>query len=68
MVTAELRELIDLAKEAGLDGERLSAFLRDERVREHEREKEEREREKEEREREKEEREREGKEVGRRHE
>ena len=66
MATAELRELIEMAKEAGLEGEGLSAFLRDERARQREREKEEREREKEEREREKEERERKEKEADRR--
>ena len=47
MDTAELRELIDLAKQAGLEGDGLSAFLRDERARQREHEKEEREREKE---------------------
>ena len=76
MASAELRELLELAKEAGLEGTELSNFLRDERTRQREREKEEREREKEEREhqrereekareREKEERERE---ADRRHE
>ena len=76
MATAELREM---TKEAGLEGEGLSAFLRDERARQREREKEEREREKEEREREEKEadrrrerekvdREREEKEADRRHE
>ena len=33
MATAELRELIDSAKQAGLEGEWLSAFLCDERAR-----------------------------------
>ena len=61
MATSELRELIEIAKEAGLEGEGLSAFLRDERARQ-------REREKEEREREKEDLEREEKEAERRHE
>ena len=50
MASAELKELLELAKEAGLDGTELSNFLRDERTRQREREKEEREREKEERE------------------
>ena len=50
MASAELKELVELAKEAGLDGTELSNFLRDERTRQREREKEEREREKEERE------------------
>ena len=63
MASAELKELVELAKEAGLEGTELSNFLRDERTRQHEREKEEREREEIERERqrerEKEERERE---------
>ena len=62
MASAELKELVELAKEAGLEGTELSNFLRDERTRLREREKEEREhlreREKEEREREKKERER----------
>ena len=53
MASAELKELVELAKEAGLEGTELSNFLRDER----EREKEEREREKEEREPEEKERE-----------
>ena len=57
-----MKELLELAKEAGLEGTELSNFLRDERTRQREREKEEREREKEERERENEEREREEKE------
>ena len=50
MASAELKELLELAKEAGLEGTELSNFLRDERTRQREREKEEREREKEERE------------------
>ena len=62
MASAELKELVELAKEAGLEGTELSNFLRDERTRQREREKEDREREKEDREREKEEREREEKE------
>ena len=66
MASAELKELVELAKEAGLEGTELSNFLRDERTRLREREKEEREREEKERERlrerEKEEREREEKE------
>ena len=57
MASAELKELVELAKEAGLEGTELSNFLRDERTRQREREKEEREREKEEREREQKERE-----------
>ena len=57
MASAELKELVELAKEAGLEGTELSNFLRDERTRQREREKEEREREKEEREREEKERE-----------
>ena len=61
MASAELKELVELAKEAGLEGTELSNFLRDERTRQREREKEEREREKEEREREEKEREREEK-------
>ena len=52
MASAELKELVELAKEAGLEGTELSNFLRDERTRQREREKEDREREKEERERE----------------
>ena len=56
MASAELKELVELAKDAGLEGTELSNFLRDERTRQREREKEERERQ---REREKEERERE---------
>ena len=61
MASAELKELVELAKEAGLDGTELSHFLRDERTRQREREKEEREREEKEREhqREREEKERE---------
>ena len=61
MASAELKELVELAREAGLEGTELSNFLRDERTRQREREKEEREREKEEREhqREREEKERE---------
>ncbi len=57
MVSAELKELVELAKGAGLEGTELSNFLR-----QREREKEEREREEKEREREEKEREREGKE------
>ena len=57
MASAELKELVELAKEAGLEGTELSNFLRDERTCQREREKEEREREKEEREREEKERE-----------
>ena len=45
MATAELRELIEMAKEEGFEGEGLSAFLRDEQARQRECEKEERERE-----------------------
>ena len=45
MASAELKELLELAKEAGLEGTELSNFLRDERTRQREREKEERERE-----------------------
>ena len=56
MASAELKELVELSKEAGLEGTELSNLLRDERTRQREREKEERERQ---REREKEERERE---------
>ena len=61
MASAELKELLELAKEAGLEGTELSNFLRDERTRQREREKEEREhqREREEKEREREEKERE---------
>ena len=59
MASAELKELVELAKEAGLEGTELSNFLRDERTRQREREKEEREREEKEREREEKERERE---------
>ena len=58
MASAELKELVELAKEAGLEGTELSNFLRDERTRLREREKEEREREEKEREREEKERER----------
>ena len=58
MASAELKELVELAKEAGLEGTELSNFLRDERTRQREREKEEREREEKEREREGKERER----------
>ena len=65
MASAELRELLELAKDAGLEGTELSNFLRDERTRQREREKEERECEEKAREREKEERERE---ADRRHE
>ena len=43
MASAELKELLELAKEAGLEGTELSNFLRDERTRQREREKEERE-------------------------
>ena len=57
MASAELKELVELAKEAGLEGTELFNFLRDERTGQREREKEEREREKEEREREEKERE-----------
>ena len=42
MASAELKELVELAKEAGLDGTELYNFLRDERTRQREREKEER--------------------------
>ena len=61
MASAELRELLELAKEAGLEGTELSNFLCDERTRQREPEKEEREREEKEREhqREREEKERE---------
>ena len=61
MASAELKELVELAKEAGLEGTELSNFLRDERTRQREREKEEREREEKEgeRQREREEKERE---------
>ena len=58
MASAELKELVELAKEAGLEGTELSNFLRDERTRLREREKEEREREEKKREREEKERER----------
>ena len=54
MASAELKELVELAKEAGLEGTELSNFLRDERTRLREREKEEREREEKERERQRE--------------
>ena len=47
MASAELKELVELAKEAGLEGTELSNFLCDQRTRQSEREKEEREREKE---------------------
>ena len=40
MASAELKELVELAKEAGLEGTELSNFLRDERTRQREREKE----------------------------
>ena len=50
MASAELKELVELAKEAGLEGTVRSNFLRDERTRQREREKEEREREEKERE------------------
>ena len=63
MASAELKELVELAKEAGLEGTELSNFLRDERTRQREREKEEREREEKDREREEKEREREEKEA-----
>ena len=46
MASAEFKELVELAKEAGLEGTELSNFLRDERTLQREREKEEREREK----------------------
>ena len=59
MASAELKELVELAKEAGLEGTELSNFLLDERTRQREREKEDRERQ---REHENEEREREEKE------
>ena len=61
MASAELKVLVELAKEAGLEGTELSNVLRDERTRQREREKEEREREEKEREhkREREEKERE---------
>ncbi len=72
MASAEVKELVELAREAGLEGTELSNFLRDERTRQREREKEEREREEKEREREEREHEREGKErereADRRHE
>ncbi len=58
MASAELKELVELAKDAGLEGTELSNFLRDERTRQREREKQEREREEKEREREEKERER----------
>ena len=54
MASAELKELVELAKEAGLEGTELSNFLRDERTRQREREKEDREREEKERERQRE--------------
>ena len=57
MASAELKELVELAKEAGLEVTELSNLLHDERTRQRDREKEEREREKEEREREEKERE-----------
>ena len=57
MASAELKELVELAKEAGLEGTELSNFLRDERTRQCEREKEEREWEEKEREWEEKERE-----------
>ena len=57
MASAKLKELVELAKEAGLEGTELSNLLRDERTRQREREKEEREREGKEREREGKERE-----------
>ena len=50
MASAELKELMELAKEAGLEGTELSNFLRDERTRQRERETEDREREEKERE------------------
>ena len=73
MASAELKELVALAKEAGLEGTELSNFLRDERTRQRERGKEDREREEKERERQREQgekehehqREREGKEYER---
>ena len=61
MASVELKELVEFAKEAGLEGTELSNFVRVERTRQREREKEEREREKEERALEKEGREREEK-------
>ncbi len=45
MASAELKELVELAKEAGLEGTELSNFLRDERTRQREWKEEERERE-----------------------
>ena len=69
MAAAELKELIELAKEAGLQGDELSVFLRDERARqrdcEREREERVREREREERERESEMRKREAEDLQR---
>ena len=62
MASAELKELVELAKEAGLEETELSNFLRDERTRQREREKEDLEWEKEERALEKDGREREEKE------
>ena len=58
MASAELKEFVELAKDAGLEGTELSNFLRDEREKE-EREREEKERVREEKEREREEKERE---------
>ena len=52
MAAAEMKELIALAKEAGLQRDELSVFLRDERARQRDREREERERESEMRKRE----------------
>ena len=54
MASAELKELLELAKETGLEGKELSNFLRDERTRQREREKEVREREEKEGERQRE--------------
>ena len=57
MASAELKEFVELAKEAGMEGTELSNLLRDERTPQREREKEEREREEKKREREEKERE-----------
>ena len=59
MASAELKELVELSKEAGLEGTELSNFLRDERTRQGERGKEDREREEKERERQREQEEKE---------
>ena len=56
MASGELKELVELVEEVGLEGTELSNFLRDERTHQREREKDERGREKEVREREREER------------